>query len=338
MFSVQPKSDDLQPWLNDPRWTFATMHAKEDTYRLVLNTLPGVIGGAFSASVKGIQRDLYGRAQITINGYVVQSNRDHEGDSPATLVDDFLEITFIDIKTSRIDLEFLIPFEATSVDDGAHWTLLIEFKNGTSEFFEIPVFRTYDSDPTLDSVKIAALNSAKIDETARPPHLPKLPSYELSITDKFRLQLPSSVTGQPSLFSGLAIVTGLWATVSVAFNLLFSSEGSPWVLFFPLPIMGLLLLFLKKGVTTMEIDKNLMSVHYSLFGVSIPSTLKRENVVGFSMKCLGILPSANGTQAAYLLGVRQNEGGFKILTPALLNQWDSRLLVKRLNEFWEIDL
>ena len=320
-------------WLTDSRWSSNTFHTEND-YWLTIKTLPGVIGGKFSAYVDGLQSNYYGTTQITIMSTVIKSSRNHDGTSGATSVTEFLEVESIDVTGPRIDFEFLIPFETTCLSDGANWTLLIEFSNGVTELFEIPVYRTDESDPELSEVKIASIHSRKLDDCNSQPVSGNKSVYSLSIDDNLLLQIPLKVSGKPSLFPGLAIFFGLWFAISVVF--LFLAGTEVWFFCIPLPIMALLLVFLHQGTTTIEMNEEQLTIKQKLFGLSIPSRINKDDVVGFSTKCLGSMPSDNGSQAAYMLGVKRHSNGFKMLSAALLSQWESRLLIKRLSEYWDI--
>lgn len=327
-------SFETQAWLSDPRWTSNTFHAEQGKYWLTLKTMPAVIGGNATGYIDGLQPQFHGKAQVTITCTVVKSSRNHDRTPSATMVTEFMEVETIDVSGPRVDFSFLIPFETPSVSDGADWTLMVEFENGVAELFQIPVYRTADSDPALSTVKIASVNSAGITDT--PARSETKPSYSLTINDKLRLEIPLRVSGKPSLATGLGIFFGLWAAVSVVIILVAGVKDGPWFFFIPLPVMAFILLFLIKGTTVIEVDDKMLSIKHRLFGVGIPSRINREEVEGFSTKCFGSLPSDTGPQASYTLAYKRSGVASKMLTPALLSQWDSRLLIKRINEYWDL--
>lgn len=331
--SSQPKVS--KPWLTDSRWSSNTFHAKSGEYWLNLKTLPGIIGGRFTAYIDGLQPDKHGQAQIAIMCTTVESSRNHDGTQSAVAVTDFLEIESKKISGPRVDFEFLIPIEATCLTEGATWTLDITFSNGVNELFEIPVYRTYQSNSELTALKIASINSSMLDDSSRQSLIVRS-AYSLSVDDNLYLQLPTRVNGKPGLFKGLAIFVSLWATVGIFLMLSAGFKDGPWFFLIPIPFLTLILLFLYKGNTTIMMDEYELSVKHNLFGLGVPFTIKRDNIAGFSSKCLGAMPSDKGPMPAYMLGIQKHEYGFKILSPALLSQWDSRLLTKRLSEFWNI--
>lgn len=327
-------SIDTRAWLNDPRWASNTFHAEHGKYWLTLKTMPGVIGGSFVAYIDGLQSEFHGTAQVTITCTVLESSRNRDRTSSATIVTEFLEVASIEVSGPRVDFEFLIPVEAPCISDGADWTLLVEFDNGACELFEIPVYRTHESDADLSAIKVASINSAAISDNTHRGRSEIKPAFSLTIDKTLRLEMPLRVAGKPSLATGLSIFFGLWAAVSVFILLVAGLKDGPWFFFIPLPFMAFLLLFLCKGTSVIEMDDDRLSITHRLFGLGIPSRINREDVEGFSSKCFGNLPSDTGPQASYVLVVKRLGAESKMLTPALLSQWDSRLLIKRFNEFW----
>lgn len=325
-----------ESWLSDARWSSNTLHSKLGKHWLTLKTQPGVVGGSFAAYIDGLKRDYYGQAQVTITSTITESSRDHNRTPFAVAVTDFLEVESVTVSGPRVDFAFTIPFEATCLSDGAVWTLWIEFGNGVSELFEIPVYRTQASDPTLTYLKLASISSTEIAVNKTQPVTENKPSYSLSIDEKLIIKIPAKVTGKPGLFKGLAIFSGLWAVVGIAFIIIAGLKDFPWFFFIPIPVMALFLLFLYKGISSIEMDDKELKIKHSLFGIGLPFTINKNSVAGFSYRCLGSMPSDTGPQAAYLLAVKTNENGLKILTPALMSQWDSRVLIKRLSEYWGI--
>jgi len=144
-------ANQIQSVLLDSRWASRLISGDTTDISLYLATFPGVVGGNFCGKITGLTPDYDGQVDVTITC----TGFDSGSDSPSPMTY-FQEIESFALQNSSFEFLFRIPYEARATEEDADWHLLINFSNGTSEVFEIPVCRTPESSPKLTSVQIAA--------------------------------------------------------------------------------------------------------------------------------------------------------------------------------------
>jgi len=319
----------IQTVLNDPRWASGIVESKRSNVTVHLQSFPGVVGGEFRALVVDLLPEHMGRAEVTLS-----CTGSDSGNA-------FLEVETFQIQDPALEVHFLIPFEAKGSDEGHEWHLQIQFTSGATEVFEVPVCRTYESNPEVSEIEIAAAGLNKKEQWHAARSEERSGSswekpYELTKADEeLHLNIPSRVSGRPCLAKGLAIFWGIWAAVTALFYWIFEGELEPTVILgIPLIAMSVLLAFALFGVSKIKIGKDQLVQRHSLFGLSIPKRVKRSDISSFDTKCVGSLGDANGS---WLVVAEKTNTSCMFLSAALLNKTDARTLVKRLNKFWGIE-
>lgn len=332
----------LETIIEDPKWATGTISGKRSDVAIVLQSFPGIVGGEFKALVTGLLPEHFGRAEVTISCVGVdphnrrQTNENYYSSNPDV---SFLEVESLQIGGPTLQIHFLIPFEAKGTDEGFDWHLQIQFANGRTEVFEVPICRTCESSPEVSELEIAAAGLCRKEQWYEQKEKvrsgrSRMKPFELRKTDdELLVSIPSRIPGRPCLAKGLGIFWGIWATVTALFYWVFEGEVEPMlILGIPLFAMTVLLAFMLFGVSKNRINQEGIVQRHSLLGLSFPKRIKRSDVTGFLPKCIGSLGDAGGS---YLI-IAETKQANVFLSAALLNKSDARTLAKRLNSFWDI--
>ena len=329
----------IQSVLDDSRWKAGIVDAARSSVAVQLQTFPGVVGGEFKALVVGLLPEHIGQAEISISSSGFESENFRHQHRPSNPNISFLEVESFQIQGPTLEVQFLIPFEAKGTNEGYSWHLQIQFASGTTEVFEVPVCRTFESNPEVSEIEIAAAGLNKEERWHPQISEEKTGSWKKSFdltkaNQELHLSIPSRIARRPSLATGLGVFWGIWAAVTALFYWIFEGELEPMlILGIPLIAMTVLLTFAVFGVSRVKFCQEQMEQRHSLFGLSFPKRVKRSEITGFLTKCVGSLGDAGGS---YLVVAEKNDSSNVFLSAALLNKNDAHTLVKRLNKFWEI--
>jgi len=329
-------ANQIQSVLLDSRWASRLISGDTTDISLYLATFPGVVGGNFCGKITGLTPDYDGQVDVTITC----TGFDSGSDSPSPMTY-FQEIESFALQNSSFEFLFRIPYEARATEEDADWHLLINFSNGTSEVFEIPVCRTPESSPKLTSVQIAAeahkLKKHQPEKPLENSNKNRIKPYTITVSDsELDLRLPASHQGQVnSLATGLGIFAGLWAAILVI--ILWLTNDTPDVIY----VIGCLLLvmlifavFLFFGESHCILDKEKLIVKHKLFGIPINwSNTTRSDLAGVSTKFLAAIPKGKKSYSKYWVVANTSESSTVLLGVSTLNQNDARMLTKQLNEF-----
>jgi hypothetical protein len=332
----------VQSVLDDPKWSSGVVASKRSDVAVRLQTFPGVVGGEFDAQLVGLLPQHMGHAEVTISstGFDSDNYRSTREIRSSNADISFLEVEALQIDGPALRIQFLIPYEAKGTDEGYDWHLQIHFADGTTEVFEVPVCRTFESNPEVSELEIAAAGLNKKEQWHADRSEERLghgrqKSFEVvKKGDKLLITIPSRTPGRPGLAKGLGVFWGLWVAATCFFYLIADGDIEPMVILgIPLIAMSILLAFLVFGKSRIKFCSDQMEQRHSLFGLSIPKQVKRTDIAGFNTKCLGSLGDTGGS---YLVVVEKLDSTFVFLSAALFNKNDSHTLVKRLNQFWEL--
>lgn len=338
--------------LENPLWSAGVVQARRSKLQLFLNTIPGVVGGEFHAELCGIEAGLSGTADVTLSctSWDGSSNHARQSSSPNS---HFYEIERVEIKHSKVDIRFLIPFEAKGTEEDATWQLVVDLPNGTSDIFEVPICRTDESNPEINSIQIASygLNVRESEEyqsqgsiesdqfhsrsSRKDSKSENSKAYQLQQDERaLHLTIPGHVPGRPSFVKGGLIMTLIWVGF-VGFVAWVIDEGiGPWLIAgVPGALFASLTAFARFGVTMVELNQNELSVRYRLFGLGWTKRLEVANIDGFKPCCVGKLPAKGGGQISYAMMVSAKTSNSSFIGAGLLNQFESRILSKKLNGF-----
>lgn len=338
----------------NPHWAAGVVRANRSELQLLLNTIPGVVGGEFHAELHGIATGLSGTADVslTCTRWDNSSRHARKSSSPNT---HFYEIERVEITNSKLDIRFLIPFEAKGTEEDATWELVVELPSGTSEVFEVPICRTDESNPEITSVQIASYGLG-VEESENPQRQSSSESnefgaganrnaskrknskpYQLQLNEtSLQLKIPSHISGRPSFFQGGLIMTLIWVTFVGLVAWLIDEGVEPWLIAgIPGALFASLTAFARFGVTTVELNPEELAVRYRLFGLGWTKRIQVPDIDGFKPSCMGKLPTKGGGQISYAMMVSDKASRTSFLGAGLLNQSESRTLSKKLNGLLE---
>ena len=338
--------------LENPNWSAGVVQAQRSELQLFLNTIPGIVGGEFHAELCGIEAGVLGTADVTLacTCWDGSSNRSRPSSSPNI---HFYEIERFEIKHSKVDIRFLIPFEAKGTEEDATWQLVIDLPNGISEVFEVPICRTDESNPEISSIQIASygLNVGQTEEfqsksssESNQFHSRSSRNDSRSENSKFyqlqqderalHLRIPGHVPGHPSFVKSGLIMTLIWVAFVGLVAWLIDEGIGPWLIAgVPGALLASLTVFARFGVTVVDLNQNELIVRYRLFGLGWTKRLEVENIDGFKSCCVGELPAKGGGQISYAMMVSAKTSNSSFIGAGLLNQSESRILSKKLNGF-----
>ncbi|MDB4512059.1 hypothetical protein N9060_01215 [Arenicella sp.] len=355
--TIMANQDKIQSVLQNSRWASRFVASKDSEIRVQLISFPGVVGGVFHAHITGLTADYFGHADVSMtctgcdSDYIIGQPRQHSYGT------DFQEHESLLIDAFSFEVSFRIPYDTQATEEGSDWHLSIDFANGVSEVFAIPVCRTVDSDPEMTSVQIAAdgliqnkdqqrLSSQNTINDRVKPYTMTNSNGELSF--RFPARTPARKT---VLARGLGIFAGLWAVMVV--SVLWFSKQPPLDLIFVfgglLLIMLIIILFLLFGISNCKINEKNITAKHKLFGLPINWTkVNREDLAGFSTKSLGLTSGQAKTQSNYFViavikpdpktkqDVKQKKNSYRFLCVTAFDQYQARLLAKKLNDYWAI--
>lgn len=338
--------------LENPLWSAGVVRASRSEQQLFLNTIPGVVGGEFHAELCGIETGLEGIADVslTCTSWDNSSKHSRKSTSPDT---HFYEIEKVEIKHSKIDIRFLIPFETKGTEENAIWRLVVDLPNGVSETFEVPICRTDESNPEVNAIQIASygLGIEESEELQRPSssnenllhsgtsrHVFRSGNakpYQMQIDEgALNLRIPGHVPGRPSFFKGGLIITLLWVTFCGLVAWLIDEGIEPYLIaVIPGALFAALTAFARFGVTVVDLNQKELTVRYTLFGIGWTKRIQTGDIGGFKPCCVGKLPTKDGGQISYAMMVEDKASNSSFLGAGLVNQSESRVLSKELNAF-----
>lgn len=344
----------IERLLENPLWSTGVVQTSRSELRLLLNTIPGVVGGEFHAELSGIKAGLSGTADVslTCTSWDMCTSRTRQPSSPNT---HFYEIERVEIKHSKLDIRFLIPFEAKGTEEDATWELVVELPDGTSEMFEVPICRTDESDPEITSIKVSSLGSgdeafeenqqqgsSKSSQYQARPHRNTFKQenskpYQLRLDENtLHLRIPGHVLGRPSFAKGGLIVTLIWVGFAGFVAWLIDEGIGPWLIAgIPGTLLASFTVFARFGVTEVELNQIELAVRYRLFGLGWTKRIPIVDIDGFKSCCVGKLPTKGGEQISYAMMVRDNASRSSFIGAGLLDKPESRTLSTKLNGFLE---
>jgi len=328
----------VQSVLDNPRWASRSVTNSQSNVSVQLLTFPGVVGGEFKARIVGLLPEHKGRAEVTIS--CSGGSQNSASTTHGNHVIPFLEVESFDVQDQPLTVHFLVPFESKGTDEGYVWHLQIQFANGTTEVFEVPICRTFESNPEVSELEIVSAGLSKKDQwyadrsEARFGRSRRKP-FELSKeNDDLLVSMPSFISGRPSLGRGQEIFWIIVAAVAFVALLVMDGDIAPKLsLAIPLIPIMVVLVFLRFGVSKLTFSNDQMKLRHSLFGISYPTRVKRSNITGFLPKCMGSLGDEGGS---YLVVAECKDSKSVFLSAAMLNKNDAYTLVKRLNSFWDL--
>lgn len=343
--------EKIQSVLENPRWASRTLAGKDSPIKAHLVTFPGVVGGDLRIQITGLTADYFGHTDVSVtcvgfdSDYVIGEHRSHSYGV------DFQENESLLIEDFSFEISFRIPFGTQATEEGSQWHLLINFANGVSEVFEIPVCRTADSDPEMTSVRIAADGplQKKHQQTSSSQNTIKhrIKPYTMTNSNgELNFRFPARTPGRKTvLVQGLGIFAGLWALMVV--SVLWFSKEPPLDFIFVFGGMLVVILmgivFLLFGVSHCKITKEKITTKHTLFGLPINWTkVNRDDLAGFSIKSLGLTSGQIKSQSNYLViavikqDSEKKQDTYRFLCVTAFDQYQARLLAKELNDYWGI--
>lgn len=328
--------------LEDARWSSSNVVAESTNLRLL--TLPGIVGGEFRARLEGLFPTHLGEAVVTICCTGWERQRSSSEFKPSSPDIYFSEVECLQVVGPSLEIGFVIPFEAKGTEEDATWQLQIQFANGDTEIFEVPVCRTSTSDPKITAVTIAAAGVGLDSSESESRSLGKgkqrrRKPFELNEVDgELHLRIPSRTPGHPSLAKGAGIICGIWAAATLFAGWIFFNETIEPLVILSIPLAGFSLLFAYAlfGVSHTRLTKDKLIQRHVLFGIPIPRTTNRSHISGFAPWCVDPMGAVSGGQVSYFVLVKRTHQNDLFTSFGLFNQDDARRLAKQLNEFWGI--
>lgn len=341
----------VQSVLENPRWASRTIEGRDSPIKAHLVTFPGVVGGDLRIQITGLTADYFGHTDVSVtcigfdSDYVFGETGSHSYDF------NFQENESLFIEDFSFEVSFRIPFEAQATEEGSTWNLKIDFANGVSEVFEIPVCRTADSDTEMTSVQIAANGPVEkkhqqISSSQNAINNRIKPYTMIKSNSELNFRFPARTPGRKTvLVQGLGIFAGLWAAMIVSVFWFSKEPPLGFIIVFGgmLVVMLMIIVFLLFGVSHCKITKEKITTKHTLFGLPINWTkANRGDVAGFSIKSLGLTSGQIKSQSNYLvLAVLKNESEkkqdlYRFLCVTAFDQYQARLLAKELNDYWGI--
>ncbi len=329
-----------QSVLKDDRWASGVLLGKESKIKLHLTTFPGLVGGTFRSVVMGLTPDYFGEANVTVTCSVLDSSTSADGSNHNSAGIDFQEVELLLVDDLKFDILFHIPFEAHATEEGGVWQLIMQFVNGATEIFDIPMCRTRESNSEITAAHIA---SQRFDQKKQQQSEVKNASneiqaepYTLEIAGgKLTLQSSPSPAGRPTFAKGLAIFTGLWVVMTVFFYWLLDGPLNLVLVFGGFTVFMLIcLIFLLYGTSHCIIDREQMVSKHKLFGCTLNSRkTDRGKLTGFSPKLLTTAPSNKKFPFQYwVIGLTENNDS-RIFSFTIFGQNEARVLAKKLSDF-----
>jgi len=305
---------------------------------LILETIPGVVGGALQGTVHvGSRLEPEGPYRLTLN--CIRRHTTGSGDDRSTtetiLGQEERQVPAaaagLGPSGPALPIVFAIPFDSYATDfskpdDQVLWRLEVTAPARGIDFatsFEVPVFRTPQSSPDFrlpDQVRDASALPSLADRLARSGVLvEKLPDGEA-----YRFPMAR----HPGAALGLTLFWAIWS----GFILLMHHLGAP--LFFPL-VFGVVDLLILAGVLDLWFGAGRLTVRsgtlecrHGLFGVGRQRRLEKEEILAFK--------SSRGMQAGrklfYNLVAETGAGKKQVLGRRLDSRETAEDLARRIKE------